>query len=258
MKTRKVLAINSFPANGNAGLKMVMSVLQTHVLPVPTLLLSGIGNMPGFQRYAVPFADLLESTLTMARQNNYELVVYVGYLGGPDQASIIADALTRFSDLVKFVLIDPVCGDNGKPYTSEAIIDSWQELLSVADLALPNLTETALLSGFTQGIDLTKPEPYLRAFREKYPGLDCIVTGIVANDKIINRCITADSVIDFAHTYHPQSFSGTGDTFASLFIWYRFFENLTTATAIEKAALTLERLIVASVEAGSQELIVNH
>lgn len=255
MKIRKILAINSFPANGNAGLKMAMTVLGTRVLPVPTLLLSGIGNMPGHQRYLVPFAELLESTLTMARQNDYELIVYVGYLGSADQAGIIAETLTRFADLVTFVLIDPVCGDNGKPYTSEAIIDSWHHLLPVADLALPNLTEIALLTNTAQPIDLTDPEPYLGAFRRKYPDLDCIVTGIVTGDKIANRWLTADSVTNFAHTYYPHYFSGTGDTFASLFIRYRFLEDLSVADAIEQAGLTLEQLIASSVRAGSRELI---
>ena len=257
MKISKVLAINSFPANGNAGLKMVMSVLGTRVLPVPTLLLSGIGNMPGHQRYAVPFADLLDSTLTMARQNKYELIVYVGYLGSDGQAGIIADALTRFADLVKFVLIDPVCGDNGKPYTSEAIIESWHHLLPVADLALPNLTEMALLSGIRHTIDLTKPEPYLNAFREKYPDLDYIVTGIVTGDTIVNRWQTAGSSTDFSHRYYPHYFSGTGDTFASLFIRYRFFDDLSVANAIEEAGLTLERLIASSIETGCNELAIS-
>jgi pyridoxine kinase len=255
MKILKVLAINSFPANGNAGLKMVMSVLGTQVLPVPTLLLSGIGNMPGHQRYPVPFAELLDSTLTMARQNGYQLIVYVGYLGSADQAGIIADTLARFPDLVKFVLIDPVCGDNGKPYTSEAIIDSWHYLLPLANLALPNLTEIALLAKTKQPIDLTEPEPYLSAFCQQYPNLDCIVTGVVTGDTITNRWISADSTTDFSHIYHPHYFSGTGDTFASLLVRYRFFEHLSVAEAIERAGLTLEQLIASSVLVGSRELI---
>lgn len=256
MNNLKVLAINSFPANGNAGLKMVMSVLGTHVLPVPTLLLSGIGNMPGYQRYPVPFSDLLNSTLMMARQNGFQLVVYVGYLGDSGQAGIIADALTRFADLVQYVLIDPVCGDNGRAYVPDAIIDSWQQLLTIADLALPNLTETALLSGVRRDINLTKPELYLTAFQQKYPTLTCIVTGIVSGDRIINRWLKPDSHTDFTHAYHPRQFSGTGDTFASLFIQHHFFDNLTYADAIEQAGLTLERLIGSSNGAGSTELMI--
>jgi pyridoxine kinase len=256
MNNLKVLAINSFPANGNAGLKMAMSVLGTHVLPVPTLLLSGIGNMPGHQRYAVPFADLLNSTLTMARQNGYQLVVYVGYLGNADQAGIIAHALIQFADLVQFVLIDPVCGDNSRAYVSDEIRASWHQLLPVADLALPNLTETALLADIRHDIDLTQPEPYLTAFRQKYPSLTSIVTGIVVGDRIINRWLQADNHTDFAHTYYPRPFSGTGDTFASLFIQYHFFENLSQADAIEQAGLTLEKLIGASIDADSAELLI--
>lgn len=258
MKTEslKVLAINSFPTNGNAGLKMVMSVLGTHVLPVPTLLLSGIGNMPGHQRYPVPFADLLNSTLTMARQNGYQLIVYVGYPGGADQAGIIADALDRFADLVQFVLIDPVCGDNGRAYVPDEIIDSWHQLLSVADIALPNLTETALLADTRHDIDLTKPETYIRAFQRRHPTLDVIVTGVTTGDQVINCWFQPDTHTDFSHTHYPHHFSGTGDTFASLFIHYLFVDKLPKADAIEQAGLTLERLIGLSVDAGSPELTI--
>lgn len=260
MKTEslKVLAINSFPTNGSAGLKMVMSVLGTHVLPVPTLLLSGIGNMPGHQRYPVPFADLLSGTLTMARQNGYQLIVYVGYLGSADQAGVIADALGRFADLVRFVLIDPVCGDNSRAYVSDDIIDSWHQLLSIAHLALPNLTETALLSGIRHDIDLTKPETYISAFRQRYPTLASVVTGIVTGDRVINHWVQPESNTrtDFAHPYYPRLFSGTGDTFASLLIQYVFFDKLTQAAAIERAGQTLERLIGSSIEADSAGLMI--
>ncbi|MCY7358640.1 MAG: bifunctional hydroxymethylpyrimidine kinase/phosphomethylpyrimidine kinase [Rudanella sp.] len=226
----KILVINSFPANGNAGLKMVMSVLGTHVIPVPTLLLSGIGNMPGFQRFTIPFAKLLDSTLTLARQNGQSLVVYVGYLGGADQAEVIADA----------------------------IIHLWHHLLTIADLVLPNFTETALLTGVREDIVPENAETYLSAFRELYPAPDCIVTGIRSGDQVINRWVRADTgaVTDFAHPYYPRYFSGTGDLFASVVIRFLCLENQLIRHAIENAGQVLETFIRHSVEAGRADLLI--
>ncbi len=237
---------------------MVMSALGTHVIPVPTLLLSGIGNMPGFQRFTIPFAELLDSTLTLARQNGQSLVVYVGYLGGADQAEIIAGAIARFRDIVRYVVIDPVCGDNGRAYTADAIIQSWYHLLTIADLVLPNFTETALLTGIRENIVPENAETYLSAFRELYPAPDCIVTGILAGHQVINRWVRADTgaVTDFVHSYYPHYFSGTGDLLASVFLRFFCLENQPIHHAIENAGRVLETFIRQSVEAGRADLLV--
>lgn len=252
----KVVAINSFPANGNAGLKLVMSVLGTHVIPVPTLLLSGIGNMRGHERYPVPFKALLSSTLRLARENGQSLVIYVGYLGEASQAAIIADQLTRFADCIRLVIVDPVCGDNGRAYVPDDIIASWHQLLPLASLALPNITETALLAGL-QPDSLPDPTLAVSAFRQRYPTLECIVTGIVAGDLIVNRWVQADQVTDFSQAYFSHYFSGTGDTFASLFIWFFAIKKLPKAQAIRQAGLHMEALIRRSIAAGSTDLLIS-
>ena len=256
--TPKILAINSFPANGNAGLKMAMSVLGTHAIPVPTLLLSGIGNMPGFQRFPVPFYELLDGTLTLARQNGHSLVVYVGYLGSADQPALITDALARFWDIIKYIVVDPVCGDNGRAYTTDAIIDAWHDLLPLADLVLPNFTETALLTGIRENIVPENAERYLSAFRNRYPAQDCIVTGIRFENQVINRWVRAATgvITDFAHPYYPQYFSGTGDLFASVLLRYLCLENQSMPQAIVNAGRVLETIIRQSVMAGRTELLL--
>ncbi|MES2730553.1 MAG: bifunctional hydroxymethylpyrimidine kinase/phosphomethylpyrimidine kinase [Bacteroidota bacterium] len=255
-KDLKVLAINSFPANGNAGLKMVMSVLGTHVIPVPTLLLSGIGSMKGYQRYDVPFEQMLKDSLALARANGHQLVVYVGYLGHPQQADVILEYLTLYEDMIRFVLVDPVCGDNGKAYVSKDLIHCWHPLLLRADIALPNITEVALLSGARGSIQLDQPEVYLPQFRLQYPALEFIVTGITEESKVVNQWFTQHGRQVFAHPYLPYNFSGTGDTFASLFIFFAFFKGQTTEQAILKAGLVMEMLISYSIQCGSSALLI--
>ncbi len=252
-KPIKILAINSLPANGNAGLKMILSVLGTHAIPVPTLLLSGIGNMAGYQRFTLPFADLLHSTLSLARAQEQPIAVYVGYLADAEQASVIAEAIHIFRSLIRFVLIDPVCGDNGRAYVSPAVVESWQTLLPLANLALPNLTEAALLSDQTSPIDLTNPDEVIAAFSRKYPTLPVVITGIVDGETVTNRLILPSSSptetgptrlqYDFSHRYFPTYFSGTGDTFASLLVRLHCVEGLALTDAVHQAGTTVERLI---------------
>jgi pyridoxine kinase len=257
-KSVKVLCINSLPANGNAGLKMVMPVLGTHAIPVPTLLLSGIGNMAGYQRFALPFAELLHATLALARDREQPVAVYVGYLADDAQAAVIAEAIRAFRTMIRFVLIDPVCGDNGRAYVPPAVIESWQTLLPLANLALPNLTEAALLAGLQPPFDLTDPDLIISTFGQKYPTLTTVITGIVAGETVTNRLIQADDSgpKTFSHRYFPAYFSGTGDTFASLLIRLHCVENWPLPDAVRQAGAVLERLIEQAIATGSGDLLL--
>ena len=252
----KVLAINSLPANGNAGLKMVMGILGTRVIPVPSLLLSGIGNMAGHQRFPVHFEALLRSSLQLAADTGQEVILYAGYLGDASQPGIVANLLTSFKPIIRFVVIDPVCGDNGRAYIPVNQVLAWHELLPLADLALPNLTETALLSGIPAPLSLTEPELYLTTFHNKYPSLEHIVTGITSGNTVTNRWIVGNTRTDFVHAWHPHAFSGTGDAFASLFIYFHFFKELSKAEAVERAGEAVEKLVRHSLTAKSNSLLI--
>jgi pyridoxine kinase len=257
MKPIKILAINSLPTNGNAGLKMVLPILGTQAIPVPSLLLSGIGNMAGHQRFPLPFADLLDSTLTLARQQQQPMAVFVGYLADAGQAALIADAIARYRDLIQFVLIDPVCGDNGRAYVPAAVIESWHSLLTVADLALPNLTEAALLSGWAGAFESVDSERIISKFRERYPHLTTVVTGIVADRTVTNRWLHGDGTTDFSNLYYPTYFSGTGDAFGSLLIRFHCLDGLPLPAAIARAGQVLEQRIEQSIAAGRSELVLD-
>ncbi len=74
----KIVAVNSLPALGHAGLKAVISVLGTQTVTVPTLLLSGTGNMPGHRRVAVPLEELLYSTFELLKEE--KIILYIGML----------------------------------------------------------------------------------------------------------------------------------------------------------------------------------
>jgi pyridoxine kinase len=263
-KSVQILCINSLPFVGNAGLKMVLPVLGTRAIPVPTLLLSGIGNMAGHQRFGVPFADLLHATLTLARDREQPLAVYVGYLADAEQAPVIAGAIREFSALIRFVLIDPVCGDNGRAYVPPAVIESWHGLLPLANLALPNLTEAALLTGQPAPsipVALTNPDAVITAFCQRYPRVPTVITGIVAGNVVTNRLILPDNEgsgratrQDFSHRYVPQYFSGTGDTFASWVIRQHCLAGHSLPQAVSEAGTALEQLIEQAVATGETDL----
>jgi len=243
----KILAISSLPTLGNAGLKNIISVLGTRVLPVPSLLISGLGNMPGHQRFDIPFAELLQQTFLMAEKEDFSLILYTGYLQQAKQVDDIIRMIERYRTRIAAVVVDPVCGDNGRAYVDPSIIERLRHLLQLADWALPNLTELGLL--------LDQPgegslEELTQAFRERYPQLKWVITGILEQDSIANYLYDGHRATIIPHSLVNSRYSGTGDVFAPLFLDFHFFRQLPANQSVARAGEAMFRIIQMSAKSG--------
>ncbi|MEM1135878.1 MAG: bifunctional hydroxymethylpyrimidine kinase/phosphomethylpyrimidine kinase [Bacteroidota bacterium] len=253
----KVLAINSLPANGNAGMKMVMHVLGTRVIPVPSLLLTGIGSLSGFEKFPIPFKQMLSGTLALAKRREEALIVYIGYLGNADQISIINESLQQYKDIVKYIIVDPVCGDHGKAYVPREIIANWGTLIESADLCLPNVTEAALLSGYTENYQKKHAENYLKAFRKRFPNTALLATSIEQESYLINRLYKDNTIVETKHKKQAKNYGGSGDAFASYLINAHFYKTLPLEKAIYTAGEAVRKAISYSFENGQKDLMLS-
>ncbi len=244
--TSKILAISSFPTIGDVGLKNMIPILGSEIIPVPTLILNGLGNMQDVQRYKVDFESILFGSFKMAVQENYRLIVYVGYLDCADQIPIITRALKVYKESIISVLIDPVCGDHGKIYVSQDIIDQMPNLLEFADWTIPNLTELEQLTGipFSKGI-----EKAMYVMAERWNRINIIVTGIVEGDIVSNYLLLNGELFITEHTYQNGEQSGTGDLFAALFLYLHFLKNTSPLEAVNQSGeIISEWMIMGKVE----------
>lgn len=249
----KILAISSFPVVGNAGIKNMMSILGTHLLPVPTVLISGLGHIPGHQRFEAPLEGLLGETLTMAEERGYRVVLYVGYLREAGQVDIILEAIEKFDHLIKTIIVDPICGDNGQAYVKEDIIAKFPRLLCKADWALPNETEVRILSANDFKSDLTD---LLQKQLKRYPHLQFIVTGVKVDHEVCNYFLSSTSDFKSYHPWINKPLSGTGDTYAALFIYFYFIKKEKVSISIQMAGQVLVQLIQKMEASGDTELTV--
>src|SRR5690606_24573830 len=96
MKQTKILAINSFAVHGMASLKTIISILGSKVLPVPSVVLNGLTNMPHVQKHLLPFRELLEGSFKLVAERKQQVILYVGYLGSPDQVDVILDMIRHY------------------------------------------------------------------------------------------------------------------------------------------------------------------
>ena len=148
VKPKKILCIHDLSGVGRCSLAVILPVLSVmgfQPVALPTVVLSthtgGLG----------PPARLDGSAYGMAALEHYQELglqfdcIYTGYLGGEAQVALAEKAFALWPAAYK--VVDPVMGDNGKPYSTvtPALVERIRSLCRAADLILPNYTEAQLL-----------------------------------------------------------------------------------------------------------------
>ncbi|MEN9637147.1 MAG: hypothetical protein RL077_5551 [Verrucomicrobiota bacterium] len=235
--TNRVVCIHSLTAHGVVGLKAFIARCGEAALPVPSLLLTGPGNMPGCRRFEYDFAAMLDGTLAALAARSERVVVFVGYLANAGQVAIVEAALERHRAIVSAVVVDPVSGDDGRAYVGAELIAAWPRLLARATWALPNLTEVELFTGQTG-------EAAVAALRERWPHLGLVVTGWPAGDEVVTRLYegTGDRA-EHRQERIAGSASGTGDLFAAEWMREVFLSGTMPAMAMARAAEVVARAL---------------
>lgn len=246
----KVLCVHSLAAHGVVGLKPFIATLGESALAVPSLLLTGPGNMPGCRRFTYDFSAMLEGTLAAAAAQGERVVVFVGYLADAEQVTVLEQALERHAETVAALVVDPICGDHGRPYVAPALIAAWPRLLARADWALPNLTEIALLSE-------KEGEEAVAVLRYRFPRLRLIVTSWPAGGAIATRLYDDGGVaIDFPQPRIAGEFHGTGDLFAAVWTREVFVGGASPGTAIGLAGSAVAQALRKARERGRTEVVL--
>ena len=235
--TNRVVCIHSFTAHGVVGLKAFLARLGEAALPVPSLLLTGPGNMPGCRRFEYDFAAMLDGTLAAVAARSERVVVFVGYLANAGQVAIVEELLDRHCGVVSAVVVDPVSGDDGRAYVSAELIAAWPRLLARATWALPNLTEVELFTG-------QKGEAAVAALRARWPELKLIVTGWPAGEDVVTRLYDGPGEGgEHRQARVAGSPSGTGDLFAAEWMREVFLRGAMPAVAMARAAEAVARAL---------------
>lgn len=231
--TKKAAVFNDLSGFGKCSLTAaipVLSVLGVQCNPIPTMVLTGQG---GFEvSFRKDLTDMLPDYTYAWRKNGASFDgIYSGYLTCPQQIAHVFSFLDTFRKKDTFVLVDPVMGDNGHTYKifSEELLAEMKKLSWQANLITPNLTESCLLSDtpFEEMFYLFSKQDLLEkvtqiAYKLRQNAVveqDVIITGVKVQEEqnwyICNVALTAKGISIFTSEWFNQSFSGTGDLFAS-------------------------------------------
>lgn len=249
-RPKRVAAIHDLSGFGRCSLSVILptlSVMGVQVCPIPTAVFSThTGGLGEVQR-----RDLSDFTLPCLE--HYQRLglefecVYSGFLSSEEQIDHCLKFFSTYKDA--FAVVDPVMGDHGRPYRTitPGMRARLGELVQVADVITPNLTEACMLlkiPPFTEGLSRSQAKSLLVRLSELGPNYVVItsapmVSGQIANigyDRQHNSfwCILCD--------YVPVSYPGTGDLFASV-LTGGFLTGDSLPMAMGRASYFVERCI---------------
>jgi pyridoxine kinase len=250
-----VLAISSFAVHGTASLKTFITVLGEKILPVPSLMLNGLTNMALVKKFDTPFSELLQGTLDLVVNRDLDLILYIGYLGKAEQADIILEMIEKYRSHIKTIITDPVCGDHGRKYVPDEVIERWPAIIEQSDVVFPNQTELKILTGNKP--DATgEADNFIAEFKKIFPKPKLVITSIKTVEDTIGIQVTGDEAYTYLHPVLPKNYGGSGDAFLSLFILNHFYKSYSFNEALKLAADQTYQIIKNSIEKESDDLVL--
>ncbi len=222
---KKIAAIHDLSGYGRCSLSVIIPVISAmgiQVCPVPTAVLS---------THTGGFTDMALEDLTEHISDCYEHykrlglqfdAIYTGFMTSSEQVDSCLKFLDGNPDALK--VVDPVLGDNGKPYSTctPELMRRMKELVEEADVITPNLTETCMLLGeeCPPMMSVSQARSWLARLSNK-PRI-VVIKGVPLIDdegqKLSNIGFDRESGsfwrIDWDHI--PMHYPGTGDIFTSV------------------------------------------
>ncbi len=253
-------------ALGNSAAGFILARLGHEVWPLPSILLShnpALGQAGGGPIDAGLLMSVIDGLASRGRFAQCSLVMS-GYLGDAPCATIVLDAVARAKAAHPdcWFLCDPVMGDHGRAYVSQALIDAFRAcLVPQADIVTPNPFELGVLTGRVA-----------RDRREAFAALDAlgrrcaVVTGFSGADtpraKLDILMVAEGQRFRVGVARHEAAISGAGDAFAAFFAAslldhrQRMAFSAAAAMALGFAAAASDALIGATVARSVEQLAI--
>lgn len=219
---KKIAVINDMSGFGRCSLAVALpliSHLGVQCCPLPTAVFS---NHTGFEHFY--FKDCTESMAPyMAEWKRLGLEfegILTGFLGSEEQIGLVERFLQEFTTERTTVIIDPVMGDNGKPYATYTpeLCQGMKRLVRYGNVLTPNLTEACILTDTPYREHFSRQELTDMAKKLCDQGAQkVVITGVARGMYLENFCYEPETGGTSLRVKRiaPQR-SGTGDVFASI------------------------------------------
>lgn len=265
---KKVAVIQDMSSFGKCSLTAaipVLSVMGVQAVPLPTAILTAQTGYSSF------YCEDLTAKMGIFVDEWSKLGatfdgIHTGFVTGKEQIDNILQFLNVFQSNETKLLVDPVMGDMGEVYKmfTGDLLDRMKELVKRADILTPNVTECCLLTGlsYEKLQSYQEDSDYFQALNEaghqlqQATGANIIITGLNPPPADANKRYVGNMYIDAVRSfssirdYNGESYSGTGDLFASV-IMGGMMRGLDLVESMKLA----ESFLAAAIEATSKEQV---
>ena len=221
---KRILTIQDISCFGKCSLTVALPILSAmgiETVILPTAVLSTHTLFKGFT-----CKDLSDQLVPITNHWKEEGItfdaIYTGYLGTEEEIDTVIGIIETFRNENTLVIVDPAMGDNGRLYAAfdEHYARKNADLCAVADIADPNITEAAFLTGLPYRETYT--EEYIRELLLALAGTGTkmpIVTGVSLGEGKTGAMGYDAGKKEFFHYQNdrvPAAYHGTGDIFSSV------------------------------------------
>lgn len=250
---KKIALINDFTGFGKCSIAVslpIISALKIQCCPVPTSVFSNHTAYPEY--FFDDYTDKMQEYIDNWKKLGLIFEgISTGFLGSAKQIEIVRKFIQDFKTDRSVVIVDPVMGDNGVKYATytQYMCDRMKELVSLADIVTPNLTEGCILTGIPY--DENMEHEMIRKMAEEIAGTGpgkVVITGIIRGDYIQNYVYDkgfGDTVVRSKKIGCERS--GTGDIFSSI-ISADAVNGVGLMESVQKAVSFIEKCLVISEE----------
>lgn len=261
---KKVAVIQDMSSFGKCSLTAaipVLSVMGVQACPLPTAILTAQTAYDSYYCKDLT-AEMPHFIEEWGKMNETFDGIHTGFVTGEQQIDHIMQFLARFQTTDTTVLVDPVMGDMGdlyKMYTSH-LLERMRALVKQATIITPNITECCLLTGipYEKLHNYHEEESFMKAVEEAgqvlhaQTGAQVIITGVTSSytekPSISNVVIDAKQSFYHKQPFNGQSYSGTGDLFASVVIG-----GLLRGQSLEETIKLAEQFLTAAIETTAKQ-----
>ncbi len=219
---KKIAVINDLSGFGRCSLAVALpliSHLGIQCCPLPTAIFSDHTGFPSF--YYTDCTDQMAPYMEEWKKLELEFEgILTGFLGSARQIDLVERFLEEFTTQRTRVIIDPVMGDNGRPYRTytRELCQQMKRLVRYANILTPNVTEACILTD-TPYQDRFSERALLEMARRlcRQGPEQVVITGVSRGEFLENYCYDQASgpAVQRTRRVAPQR-SGTGDVFSAI------------------------------------------
>ncbi|MDF2557222.1 MAG: pdxK [Bacillales bacterium] len=260
---KRVLAIHDLSGYGKCSLTVaipIISVLSAEVCPLPTAILSAHTGIEDF--VIVDLTDRLNEFVQHYHKLNIHFdAIFSGFLASSEQVDIVQEIFSKLGNNA-LKIVDPVMGDMGEMYSTYTpeLCHKMKDLVRIADVVTPNLTELCLLLDREYPKDISFLSiswiyEYMKEIADMGPK-HVVVTGIRLQDYVVTIGYDKlrNSFFEVKTPYVDMEISGAGDMFASVVCGY-LLQGVSFQTATELAANFVHKCVAYTKGANASNII---